>query len=81
MNTRWADCNGQNGHGHAPDQAISGHAAPAHAVRVVLLAAEDSYAPILAAAAYGERRAKTAADASAADGTAHPSEEASSASR
>lgn len=81
LNLRWADCNGQNGHGNAPDQAFPGHAAPAHAVHVVLLAAEDSYAPILAAAVYGERRAKTGADAAAANGGAHLSEEVVSSSR
>ena len=78
---RWAGCNGQNGHGHAPNQALPGQPAPAHAVRIVLLSAEDSYAPILAAAVPGGGGAKTGADGSAANGAAHPSEEAVSASR
>ncbi|CAL5218547.1 g236 [Coccomyxa viridis] len=79
--TRWPGCNGQNGHGHAPDQVPPGQPAPAHAVRIVLLSAEDSYAPILAAAVPGERAAKTDADGSAANGVAIPGEEAVSASR
>ncbi len=70
---RWAEC---NGHNHAPDQATQGQPAPAYAVRVVLLAAEDSYAPVLAAAMPCEwRSGKFASDAAAANGGAHPSEE------
>ena len=50
-------------------------------MHVVLLGVEDSYAPVLAAAAAGEQTAKIGTDGAAADGAAHPSEEAVSFSR
>lgn len=65
---RWGEC---NGHSHAPDQAPQ---APAtSAIRVVLLAAEDTYAPILAAAMPHDWRIKAGTDA--ANGGVSPGEE------
>jgi hypothetical protein len=65
---RWDEC---NGHSHAPDKAPK---APAtSAIRVVLLAAEDTYAPIVAAAVPHDWRIKAVADA--ANGGVSPGEE------
>ena len=61
-----------NGHAHAPDQAPQSQAAPAHAVRVLLLAAEDSHAPVLAAAVPSEW--STSGSGATANGFATPKE-------
>ena len=65
---RWGECNGNS---HAPDQALQVLATSA--IRVVLLAAEDSCAPILAAAVPHDWRTKAGADA--ANGGVSPGED------
>ena len=65
---RSGDC---NGHAAAPDQAPLGSPASGNAIRVVLLAGEDSHAPLLAAA-LPQDWARKGAQAAAANGTATP---------
>ena len=67
---KWGDC---NGHTAAPDQAPLDPPAPGSAIRVVLLAGEDSHAPLLAAALPHDW-AQNGAHAAAANGTAMPPE-------
>jgi hypothetical protein len=55
---RWVEC---NGHSKKPDQALQ--ASTTSAICVVLLAAEDTCAPILAAAVPHDWRIKAGADA------------------
>ena len=67
---RWGNC---NGHAAAPDQASQGPPAHGTAIRVVLLAAEDSHAPLLAAA-LPQDWAQIGAHAAAVNGAATPPE-------